>query len=210
MKMYEVTLIVLIDTSGYELFKPCIFTSEQWFIQARCYATKREKPLSIPDKRRVSGQWPNKWHISIKLNIAKKNLAPGLGAPHMVYMTHCLKELTRTLPLWATVPFPINYEHAHDTYVKKSNDITFSCFARNTRGLLDPMTWQQWECKKKTIGLIRKATTLQLCTHITLFCYFFCHFCATTMWECPVSHFMENLNKQHQNLISLCEPGYGS
>ena len=34
--------------------------SEQWFIQARRYATKREKPLSVPDKRRVSGQWPDK------------------------------------------------------------------------------------------------------------------------------------------------------
>ena len=66
-----------------------------------------------------------------------------LVTPHMVYMTLCLKELTGTLPLRATVPFPINYEHAHDTYVKMSKDITFSCFARNTKGLLDPMTCQQ-------------------------------------------------------------------
>ena len=42
MKMYEVTLIVLIDT------------------------TKREKPLSVPDERRVSGQWPDKEGFLIK------------------------------------------------------------------------------------------------------------------------------------------------
>ena len=63
-----------------------------------------------------------------------------LVTPSMVYMTLCSKELTGTLPLRPTVPFPINYEHARDTYVKTSNDITFSCFVRNTEGLLDPMT----------------------------------------------------------------------
>ena len=86
----------------------------------------------------------------------------------MVYMTLCLKELTGTLPLRATVPFPINYEHAHDTYVKMSNDITFSCFARNTKGLLDPMTCQQWESKKKNNRFNKKNNNF---AHITLSWY---------------------------------------
>lgn len=60
--------------------------------------------------------------------------------PHIVFMTLFLKELTGTLALQAKVPFPINYEHACDTYVKTPNDITFSCFVSNTRGLLDPVT----------------------------------------------------------------------
>ena len=57
-----------------------------------------------------------------------------LVTPHIVFMTLCSKELTGTLPLRQTVPFPINYEHARDIYVKTSKDITFSYFARNTKG----------------------------------------------------------------------------
>ena len=60
--------------------------------------------------------------------------------PHIIFMTLCSIELTGTLALRAKVPFPINYELACDTYVKTPNDITFSCFVSNTRGLLDPVT----------------------------------------------------------------------
>ena len=81
-------------------------------------------------------------------------------------MTLCLKELTGPLPLRATVPFPINYEHAHDTYVKTSNDITFSCFARN-------------EKVKKTNRFNKKNNNFAHTSHF--FGTFLCHFCAPTM-----------------------------
>ena len=97
-----------------------------------------------------------------------------LVTPHIVFMTLCSKELTGTLPLQQTVPFPINYEHARDTYVKTSNDITFSCFARNTQGLLDPMTWQQWECKKKNNRFNKKNNNFAHTSHFfaTVFAIF--------------------------------------
>ena len=82
MEMYEVTLIVLIDTSGYELFKPCIFI--WWAVvssgRTLCYKGREatHSVFQIRDRSQVNdltkkASWPNKWHISIKLNIAKKN-----------------------------------------------------------------------------------------------------------------------------------------
>ena len=59
---------------------------------------------------------------------------------------------------------------------------------------------------KKTIGLISKTTTLHV--HYT-FCTFLSRFCTTTTWKCLISRFMENLNKQPRNFISVCELKYG-
>ena len=59
---------------------------------------------------------------------------------------------------------------------------------------------------KKTIGLIGKKL-LRRCT--TLFCTFLSRFCTTTTWKCLISRFMEKVNKQRQNFISLSEVGYG-
>ena len=42
-----------------------------------------------------------------------------------------------------------------------------------------------------------------------LFVHFFSRFCMPTMWKCLILCFMENINKQRQNLISLSELGYG-
>ena len=38
---------------------------------------------------------------------------------------------------------------------------------------------------------------------------FLCRFCTTTTWKCLISHFMENVNKQRENFISLSELVYG-
>ena len=42
------------------------------------------------------------------------------------------------------------------------------------------------------------------------FVHFFAHFCMTATWKCLISHFMEYVNKQRRNFISLSELGYGS
>ena len=47
------------------------------------------------------------------------------------------------------------------------------------------------------------------CTCITLFCTFLCRFCATTTWKYLISCFMENVNRQWRNYISLSELEYG-
>ena len=60
--------------------------------------------------------------------------------------------------------------------------------------------------KKNPIGLIAKQ---QLRTCITLFCTFLSCFCTTTTWKCLISRFMEDVNKQRRNFISLSELGYG-
>ena len=60
---------------------------------------------------------------------------------------------------------------------------------------------------KKTIGLISKK---QLCTCITLFRTFLSRFCTTTTWKCLILRFMEDVNKQRPNFISLSELEYGS
>ena len=41
------------------------------------------------------------------------------------------------------------------------------------------------------------------------FSYIFSRFCTTTTWKCLISRFMENVNKQRRNLISLSELGCG-
>ena len=42
------------------------------------------------------------------------------------------------------------------------------------------------------------------------FCTFLSHFCTTTTWKCLILYFMEDVNKQRRNFISLSELGYGS
>ena len=72
--------------------------------------------------------------------------------------------MKREKPLWETVCFSIDHEYVHSchVYVKMSNDIIFSCFARNIwlSGSKKHMTQRQQECKKK--GLKSKTTTLQV------------------------------------------------
>ena len=39
--------------------------------------------------------------------------------------------------------------------------------------------------------------------------YIFSRFCTTTTWKCLISRFMENVNKQQRNFISVSELKYG-
>ena len=65
---------------------------------------------------------------------------------------------------------------------------------------------RQRERQKKTIGLISKTTT----SHVYLcFWTFLSCFCTTTTWKCLIWRFMEDVNKQRRNFISLSELGYG-
>ena len=41
------------------------------------------------------------------------------------------------------------------------------------------------------------------------FVHFFARFCTTTTWKCPISLFMEDVNKRRRNFISLSVLGYG-
>ena len=41
------------------------------------------------------------------------------------------------------------------------------------------------------------------------FVHFFARFCTTTTWKCLIWRFMEYVNKQRRNFISLSELGYG-
>ena len=41
------------------------------------------------------------------------------------------------------------------------------------------------------------------------FCTFLSRFCTTTTWKCLISCFMEDVNKQRRNFISLSQLGYG-
>ena len=41
------------------------------------------------------------------------------------------------------------------------------------------------------------------------FCTFLSRFYMTTTWKCLISRFMEDVNKQRRNFISLSELGYG-
>ena len=61
---------------------------------------------------------------------------------------------------------------------------------------------------KETIGLIRKTTTSHArASHF--FCTFLYRFYTTTTWKCLISRFIEDVNKQRRNFISLSELGYG-
>ena len=94
---------------------------------------------------------------------------------------------------------------------------------------------RQRERQKKTIGFISKTTTLH--AHHTFlyfslpvfarlrrrfykqnnnfarasrfFVLFFASFCTTTTWTCLFSRFIEDINKQRRNFISLFELGNG-
>ena len=47
----------------------------------------------------------------------------------------------------------------------------------------------------------------QACMCITLFCTFLSHYWTTTMWKCLISCFMEDVNKQWWNFLSLFKLG---
>ena len=64
------------------------------------------------------------------------------------------------------------------------------------------------DASKKTIGRFNKQNNNFIRTCITLFCTFLYRFCTTTSWKCLISHFMENVNRQRRNFISLSELGY--
>ena len=49
----------------------------------------------------------------------------------------------------------------------------------------------------------------QFRTCITLFCTFISRFCTTATRKCLISRFMEDVNKQRRNFISLFKLGYG-
>ena len=68
-------------------------------------------------------------------------------------------------------------------------------------GLQDPTTRQK---NNRTVQYAKQ----QLRTCITLFCTFLYRFCTTTSWKCLILHFMENVNRQRRNFISLSELGY--
>ena len=44
---------------------------------------------------------------------------------------------------------------------------------------------------------------------LRFFVHFFARFCTTTTWKCLISRFIEYVNKQRRNFISLSELGYG-
>ena len=58
---------------------------------------------------------------------------------------------------------------------------------------------------KKTIGFYKQYHNLARASRF--FVYFFTRFCTTTTWKCPISLFMEYVNKQQRNFISLSELG---
>ena len=59
---------------------------------------------------------------------------------------------------------------------------------------------------KKTIGLISKTTTAHV--HHT-FLYISFRFRTTMTWKCLISRYMEDVNKQQRNFISLSELEFG-
>ena len=61
--------------------------------------------------------------------------------------------------------------------------------------------------KVKKYIRFNKQNNLARASHF--FVHFFCHFCTTTTWKCLISRFMENVNKQRRNFISLSQLGYG-
>ena len=61
---------------------------------------------------------------------------------------------------------------------------------------------------KKTIGFIRKTTALHV--HHTFFVHFFPVFARLRRENAYFRVFMEDVNKQRRNFISLSELGYGA
>ena len=68
----------------------------------------------------------------------------------------------------------------------------------------------QWRGRRRErqTGFISKTTTLQV-HHAFLYLIVFASFCTTTTWKCRISRFVEDVNKQRRNLISLSVLGYG-
>ena len=60
---------------------------------------------------------------------------------------------------------------------------------------------------KKNNGFYKQNNSFARASHF--FVHFFSRFCTTSTWKCLISRFMENVNKQRRNLISLSELGYG-
>ena len=60
---------------------------------------------------------------------------------------------------------------------------------------------------KKKIGLIRKNNNFARA--LRFFVHFFSCFCTTTTLKCLLLRFMDNVNKQRRNFISLCELRHG-
>ena len=60
---------------------------------------------------------------------------------------------------------------------------------------------------QKTIGFYKKNNHFARASHF--FVHFFARFCTTTTWKCLIWRFMEYVNKQRRNFISLSELGYG-
>ena len=61
--------------------------------------------------------------------------------------------------------------------------------------------------KKKTILWLAKQ---QLARVPCFFVHFSARFCTTTTWTCLISRFMEDVNKQRRNFISLSVLGFGA
>ena len=109
----------------------------------------------------------------------------------------------REKPLQATVNF--STEHACPSDVTSKCQDTSSCFARNIRNL-NIQRSDGNETVNKTIALISKTTT---CKCNTMFYASHYCFCTTMTWKCIISCFIDNVNKQQWNFISLPELGYG-
>ena len=60
---------------------------------------------------------------------------------------------------------------------------------------------------KKTNSFYKKNNNFARASRF--FVHFFARFCTTTTWKCLISRFMECVNKQRRNFISLSELGYG-
>ena len=58
---------------------------------------------------------------------------------------------------------------------------------------------------QKTIGFYKKNNHFARASHF--FVHFFARFCTTTTWKCLIWRFMEYVNKQRRNFISLSELG---
>ena len=59
---------------------------------------------------------------------------------------------------------------------------------------------------QKTIGFYKQNNNFARASRF--FLYFFARFCTTSTWKCPISRFMEDINKQRRHFISLFELGY--
>ena len=78
--------------------------------------------------------------------------------------------------------------------------------SKNNRDVKMQRRGRRRERQKKKVGLISKITT----SHVYhTFLYIFFPFCTTTTWKCLISRFMEDVNNQRRNFISLSELEFG-